>query len=45
MAPRQKIKLSLESDLITEAKAAGTDLSALLEKALREENSNQRADR
>ena len=45
MAPRQKIELSLDSDLIAEAKAAGTGLSAMIEKALREENSNQRADR
>lgn len=45
MPQRQKIELSLDSNLVAEAKAAGTDLSALLEKALREANSHLHADR
>jgi antitoxin CcdA len=43
MAHKQKIELSLDAELVAEAKAAGTDLSALLETALREASRNGRA--
>jgi antitoxin CcdA len=34
---KKAVNLSLDAELVAEAKAAGTNLSALLEKALREE--------
>jgi len=38
MAGKRTIKLSLDADLVAEAKAAGADLSAVLEQALRRIN-------
>ena len=45
MAVKRKIEVAVDSDLVSEAKEAGTDLSALLENALREASGNQRAAR
>jgi antitoxin CcdA len=45
MHRKQTVELTLDSDLVAAAEAAGIDLSALLEKALRESNSRERATR
>ena len=37
MAAKKAVHLSIDAELAAEAKAAGTNMSALLEKALREE--------
>lgn len=43
-APRKKaVNLTVNAELLAEAKAAGTNLSALLEKALSEQLKEQRA--
>lgn len=39
---KRAVNLSIDADLIDEAKAAGTDLSALLERALRDELKERR---
>ena len=41
---KKAVNLSVDADLVAEAKAAGTNLSALLEKALREELRERRRD-
>jgi antitoxin CcdA len=37
MAAKKAVNLSIDAELVAEAKEAGTNMSALLEKALREE--------
>jgi antitoxin CcdA len=37
MTAKKAVNLSIDAELVAEAKASGTNLSALLEKALREE--------
>jgi antitoxin CcdA len=43
MIEKRTVELSIDSDLAAEAEAAGTDLSALLERALRQTRSRERA--
>lgn len=41
--PKRAVNLSIDAELLAEAKAAGTNLSAVLERALRDKlNTNQR---
>jgi antitoxin CcdA len=37
MAAKKAVNLSIDAELVAEAKAAGTNMSALLEKALKDE--------
>ena len=42
MAKKRAVNLSIDADLLDEAKAAGTNMSAVLEKALGEELQDRR---
>jgi antitoxin CcdA len=42
MGAKKAVNLSIDADLVAEAKAAGTNMSALLEKALKEELRDRR---
>jgi antitoxin CcdA len=42
MGAKRAVNLSIDADLVAEAKAAGTNMSALLEKALKEELRDRR---
>jgi antitoxin CcdA len=39
---KKAVNLSIDADLVAEAKAAGTNMSAVLEKALREQQGERR---
>ena len=43
MANKRAVNLSIDADLVAEAKANGTNMSALLERSLRAANSDLRA--